>query len=343
MDGRLRTRIDAEHGHRRRRGVRIIDGRDEIRPPLEGGRGDRVTARGIEVGHIFFSAPSTPIHGRQGQGPDGGLVPVQMGSYGIGVSRLVGAIIEASHDDDGIIWPASRRAVRRRPDQRQGGDAEPRQRCEELYAELEAAGMSVLYDDRDDRPGAKFAAIDLIGLPWQLIVGPQGVATGEVELKDAPTGERADARASTPRSSPRRLGRAEGSRHERRAPGPSPPFEWMVALRYLRARRKEGFISVIAGFSFLGIMLGVATLIIVMAVMNGFRQELFNKILGLNGHVVVHSRRCAASTITTPSPAASSGVPGVKYALPLIDGQVHGVDAVRRAPARWCAACARTI
>ena len=98
------------------------------------------------------------------------------------------------------------------------------------------------------------------------------------------------------------------------------PFEWMVALRYLRARRKEGFISVIAGFSFLGIALGVATLIIVMAVMNGFRQELFNKMLGLNGHVVVHS----LSNFNDYDDVANRirMVQGVKYALPLVEGQV---------------------
>ncbi len=98
------------------------------------------------------------------------------------------------------------------------------------------------------------------------------------------------------------------------------PFEWMVALRYLRARRKEGFISVIAGFSFIGIMLGVATLIIVMAVMNGFRQELFHKMLGLNGHVVVHS----LANFTDYDEVADRvrTVPGVKFALPLVEGQV---------------------
>src|SRR6185312_15222815 len=98
------------------------------------------------------------------------------------------------------------------------------------------------------------------------------------------------------------------------------PFEWLVALRYLRARRKEGFISVIAGFSFLGITLGVATLIIVMAVMNGFRQELFNKMLGLNGHVVVHS--LADFTDYDAIAGRIRNVPGVKFALPLVEGQV---------------------
>jgi lipoprotein-releasing system permease protein len=98
------------------------------------------------------------------------------------------------------------------------------------------------------------------------------------------------------------------------------PFEWMVALRYLRARRKEGFISVIAGFSFIGITLGVMTLIIVMAVMNGFRQELFDKMLGLNGHVVVHS----LGTFTDYDEVTNNirEVDGVKYALPLVEGQV---------------------
>src|SRR5688572_236764 len=99
------------------------------------------------------------------------------------------------------------------------------------------------------------------------------------------------------------------------------PFEWMVALRYLRARRKEGFISVIAGFSFIGIMLGVATLIIVMAVMNGFRQELFSKMLGLNGHVVVHSLDPNFANYDDVT-GRIRGVPGVKFALPLVEGQV---------------------
>src|SRR5512134_1394597 len=98
------------------------------------------------------------------------------------------------------------------------------------------------------------------------------------------------------------------------------PFEWKLAGRYLRARRKEGFISVIAGFSFIGIMLGVATLIIVMAVMNGFRQELFNKMLGLNGHVVVHS--LANFTDYDEVAGRVRAVPGVKFALPLVEGQV---------------------
>ena len=101
---------------------------------------------------------------------------------------------------------------------------------------------------------------------------------------------------------------------------PFAPFEWMLSLRYLRARRKEGFISIIAGFSFLGIMLGVATLIIVMAVMNGFRKELLEKILGLNGHLLVQPLE---SPLTDWEPVTTriAGVPGVRIAIPMVDGQ----------------------
>jgi lipoprotein-releasing system permease protein len=102
---------------------------------------------------------------------------------------------------------------------------------------------------------------------------------------------------------------------------PFSPFEWMIAGRYLRARRKEGFISVIAGFSFLGIMLGVATLIIVMAVMNGFRHDLFAKIMGLNGHVIVQK---ISDPFDDYAPMADriSRVPGVVTAMPVVEGQV---------------------
>jgi prolyl-tRNA synthetase len=152
---------------------------------------DRVTARGIEVGHIFFFGTkySEPM-GAHVQGPDGELVTVQMGSYGIGVSRLVGAIIEASHDDAGIIWPKSVAPFDVGLINVKFGDAGTDAACEDIYSELGAAGLSVLYDDRDDRAGAKFAAMDLIGLPWQIIVGPKSLASGEVELKERATGAR---------------------------------------------------------------------------------------------------------------------------------------------------------
>ncbi len=113
-----------------------------------------------------------------------------MGSYGIGVSRLVGGIIEASHDDAGIIWPDSVAPFHVGLINLKGNDAPTNARCEEIYGRLMGAGIEVLYDDRDERPGGKFADMDLIGLPWQLIVGPRGIAAGTVELKRRATGER---------------------------------------------------------------------------------------------------------------------------------------------------------
>jgi prolyl-tRNA synthetase len=152
---------------------------------------DQVTARGIEVGHIFFFGTKySQAMGARVQGPDGDLVTVQMGSYGIGVSRLVGAIIEASHDDAGIIWPASVAPFDVGLINLKVGDVDTDKSCDDFYAKLEEAGLSVLYDDRDDRAGAKFAAMDLIGLPWQIIVGPKGVKSGEIELKERATGAR---------------------------------------------------------------------------------------------------------------------------------------------------------
>ena len=152
---------------------------------------DRVTARGIEVGHIFFFGTKySEAMGCKVQGPDGDLVTVQMGSYGVGVSRLVGAIIEASHDEAGIIWPRAVAPFDVGLINVKGGDRATDKACDGLYAKIEAAGLSVLYDDRDDRAGAKFAAMDLIGLPWQVVVGPKGLASGEIELKERATGAR---------------------------------------------------------------------------------------------------------------------------------------------------------
>ncbi|MBX3482209.1 proline--tRNA ligase [Phenylobacterium sp.] len=153
--------------------------------------GKRMTARGIEVGHIFYFGEkySAPM-GAKVTGPDGKDVNVQMGSYGVGVSRLAGAIIEASHDDAGIIWPASVAPFGAAVLNLRVGDAGCDEVCEQAYRALTDAGIDPLYDDRDDRPGAKFAATDLVGIPWQLIVGPKGVADGVVELKRRATGER---------------------------------------------------------------------------------------------------------------------------------------------------------
>jgi prolyl-tRNA synthetase len=143
------------------------------------------------VGHIFFFGDkySKPL-GATVSTPEGGDVAVQMGSYGIGVSRLVGGIIEASHDDKGIIWPDTVAPFKVGLINLRAGDVACDAACEEIYAKLEKAGVETLYDDRDDRAGAKFARMDLIGLPWQLIVGPRGLKNGVVELKSRRTEER---------------------------------------------------------------------------------------------------------------------------------------------------------
>lgn len=153
-----------------------------------------ISARGIEVGHIFYFGTkySQPM-GCTVVGPDGQDVVLHMGSYGIGVSRLVGAIIEASHDDAGIVWPDAVAPFKVGMVAVKPGDAAADAVCEDLYAKLTAAGVDVLFDDRvDERAGAKFATMDLIGLPWQLVVGPKGVAQGVVELKNRRTGERVE-------------------------------------------------------------------------------------------------------------------------------------------------------
>ncbi|MEO8812478.1 MAG: proline--tRNA ligase [Caulobacteraceae bacterium] len=153
--------------------------------------GDRMTARGIEVGQTFFFGDkySAPMKATV-QGPDGVETPVQMGSYGVGVSRLVGAIIEASHDVAGIVWPDAVAPFGVGIVNLRVGEAAVDAACETAYAALTAAGKEPLLDDSDERPGGKFASMDLIGLPWQIIIGPRGVAAGEVELKRRSTGER---------------------------------------------------------------------------------------------------------------------------------------------------------
>ncbi|MCK0195640.1 proline--tRNA ligase [Ancylobacter sp. 6x-1] len=153
--------------------------------------GSRVSARGIEVGHIFYFGTkySEPM-GAKVTGPDGVERPVHMGSYGIGPSRLVAAIIEASHDENGIIWPEAIAPFKVGVLNLKAGDAATDAACETLYAELTARGVDVLYDDTDERPGSKFATADLIGLPWQVIVGPKGLAAGTVELKRRADGSR---------------------------------------------------------------------------------------------------------------------------------------------------------
>ncbi|MGA0531571.1 proline--tRNA ligase [Hansschlegelia sp. KR7-227] len=144
----------------------------------------QVSARGIEVGHIFYFGTkySEPMKAVVA-GPDGAMAPVHMGSYGIGPSRLVAAVIEAGHDDAGIIWPDAIAPFQVGLVNLKPGDAAVDAACDDLYAKLRGQGVDVLYDDTDERPGSKFATMELIGLPWRLVVGPKGLAAGTVELK----------------------------------------------------------------------------------------------------------------------------------------------------------------
>ncbi|HYW17674.1 MAG TPA: proline--tRNA ligase [Allosphingosinicella sp.] len=149
------------------------------------------TRRGIEVGHIFaFGTKYSASMGLSVQTRDGGQVHPQMGSYGIGVSRLMGAIIEASHDDKGIVWPDSVAPFQVGLVNMRVDDPNVTRAADEMYGRLRESGVETLYDDRDERGGAKFATMDLIGLPWQLIVGPKGLERGVVELKRRSDGER---------------------------------------------------------------------------------------------------------------------------------------------------------
>ena len=151
---------------------------------------DLMSLRGIEVGHIFyFGEKYSAAMGATVAGPDGANVPVHMGSYGIGVSRLVGGIIEASHDDKGIIWPRSVAPFDVAVINLKPGDSDCDAAAEDLYAKLQVAGCDPVLDDRDERPGAKLASIDLIGIPWQIVVGPRGMANGVVEVKNRASGE----------------------------------------------------------------------------------------------------------------------------------------------------------
>ena len=153
--------------------------------------GRRRTGRGIEVGHIFnFGELYSLKMGLKVSGPDGSMIVPHMGSYGVGVSRLVGAIIEASHDENGIIWPEAVAPWKVGIVTMRGDDAASIAAAADLYARLGAANVETLYDDRDERGGVKLGSMDLIGLPWQVIIGPRGLEKGVVELKNRKTGER---------------------------------------------------------------------------------------------------------------------------------------------------------
>ena len=166
---------------------------DEQRnPETERALGDELmTGRGIEVGHIFYFGTkySKPL-GATVSGPRGETVPLEMGSYGIGVSRLVAAVIEASHDEAGIIWPKSVAPFAVGLINLKPGDSACDSISEKAYAALRRRRIEVLYDDRGERPGVKFSDMDLIGVPTHLIVGPRGAAAGSVELKMRKGGER---------------------------------------------------------------------------------------------------------------------------------------------------------
>jgi len=151
----------------------------------------QISARGIEVGHIFFFGTkySDPMKASV-SGPDGVDMPVEMGSYGIGVSRLLGALIEAYHDDQGCVWPVSVAPFHLGLINLKSGDEETDEACARLYDQCSAAGIEVLYDDTKARAGEKFARMDLIGLPYQMVIGPRGLKAGMAEIKDRKTGEK---------------------------------------------------------------------------------------------------------------------------------------------------------
>src|ERR1700726_2023316 len=153
--------------------------------------GKRVHTRGIEVGQIFyFGTKYSDAMKAMVAGPDGAEVPIHGGSYGVGVSRLVGAIIEACHDDAGIKWPGAGAPFKATILNLKEGSSDTDAACETLYRELIAGGVDVLYDDTDQRAGAKFAAADLIGIPWQIMIGPKGLADGKVQIKQRSGGSR---------------------------------------------------------------------------------------------------------------------------------------------------------
>ncbi len=272
----------------------------------------RRTGRGIEVGHIFyFGTKYSDAMGLKVSGPDGSTVCPHMGSYGVGVSRLVGAIIEASHDDNGIIWPDAVAPWQVGIVTMRGDDAASQAAASDLYDKLTAAGVETLYDDRDERGGAKLAGMDLMGLPKQVIIGPRGLAAGTVELKDRRTGEKQEISIESV------LERLTASRPHRMILN---RYERIIAKRYLLPGKGEGerFIFLVSMISLAAVALGVAALIIVMSVMNGFRAELFDKTAGLNGHAILQGYDGRLEGWQGIADGALK-VPGVTSALPLIE------------------------
>ncbi len=164
--------------------ARTDDKHEPERFEAEVPEGKQIQKRGIEVGHIFYFGTkySEPL-GALVVDQEGESRAIHMGSYGIGVSRLVGGVIEASHDERGIIWPEPVAPFKIGLINLKVADGACQAACDDAYAKLTAAGVEVLYDDRDERPGTKFADMDLVGLPWQLIIGPRGLEKGLVEVK----------------------------------------------------------------------------------------------------------------------------------------------------------------
>lgn len=173
---------------------------DEKHDPAEAAKlgDDLINARGIEVGHIFyFGTKYSKAMNAVVTGPDGEQIFPEMGSYGIGVSRLVGGLIEAFHDENGIVWPEAVAPFDAGIINLKTGDADCDAASIDMYDKLRSAGRDVLYDDRDGRAGAKFADMDLIGLPWQIVIGPRGLKNGVVEFKNRATGEREEISAES--------------------------------------------------------------------------------------------------------------------------------------------------
>jgi hypothetical protein len=261
--------------------------------------GERLTvARGIEVGHIFnFGTKYTEAHGRVVNGPDGDDVH----PHGLLRHRRVTPgrrIIEASHDENGIVWPESV-APFGRPDQ-----PEDRRRGCDGACETSVCGARrrrrrcPLLRRPDERAGAKFADMDLIGLPWQVVVGPRGVRQRR-RRSEEPQDRRPEGRNGSRTRSPRSSGWSPGA---------------------ICAAAQGGAVSIVTIISLVGVTLGVATLIIVMAVMNGFRAELLDRILGLNGHMVISPIDSPLTDYDAVS-ARVAGIPGVTMVMPIVEGQ----------------------
>ena len=235
---------------------------------------NQMITKGIEVGHIFYFGDkySRPMNCLIDD-KDGKKTSVKMGSYGIGVSRLVGAIIEAKYNDNVMKWPKSISPfdVVIIPSISKN-NKENLVKAEKIYFELKKQNIDVLLDDVDENMSNKFKKHDLIGIPYQIIIGSKSEGNN-FEFKEL--------------NSKTEILSLDKIKSKLKINKLFTKAERLISLRNLRPKKKEGFLKIISIFSFLGIMLGVAILIIVMSVMNGFKTDLTNKILGLNPHIVI--------------------------------------------------------